>query len=144
MKRKKNQNLRVVQEPEDPTDKLVEELIKELNDEDNPQENLETMTKKMRWKKRRNKWIFIGVLVFIIIGIYLLINLQTYTTARISDVYSISGAGNNNYKEFEDGVLKYSRDGVAYLNQKGEEEWNQSYQIMIRVEMQSWSCRKME
>lgn len=129
MKRKKNQNLRVVQEPEDPTDKLVEELIKELNDEDNPQENLETMTKKMRWKKRRNKWIFTGVLVFVIIGIYLLINLQTYTTARISDVYSISGAGNNNYKEFEDGVLKYSRDGVAYLNQKGEEEWNQSYQI---------------
>ena len=30
MKRKKNKDLRVVQEVEDPTDKLVEELIKEL------------------------------------------------------------------------------------------------------------------
>lgn len=129
MKRKKSQNLRVVQEPEDPTDKLVEELIKELNDEDNPQENLEAMTRKLRWKKQRNKWIFIVVCVLAVVGIYLLINLQTYTTARISEVYSISGAGNNNYREFEAGVLKYSRDGIAYLNQKGEEEWNQSYQI---------------
>ena len=30
MKRRRNKNLRVVNEPEDPTDKIVEELIKEL------------------------------------------------------------------------------------------------------------------
>ena len=34
MRKKKDQDLRSVQEPGDPTDKLVEELIKELNDED--------------------------------------------------------------------------------------------------------------
>lgn len=129
MRKKKDQDLRSVQEPGDPTDKLVEELIKELNDEEDPQENLEKMTRKLRWKRKRNKWIAAVVFILVVAGIYLLINLQTYTTVRISEVYAIQGVENSNYKEFEGGILKYSRDGVAYLNQSGEEEWNQSYQI---------------
>ena len=129
MKRKKNKDLHVVQEVEDPTDKLVEELIKELNDEDNPEAEMIEAAKRLRHEQRRNLIIGVVVLLLAVIGIYLLINLQTYTTARVSDVYPISGAGNNNYLQFEDGVLKYSRDGISYLNKKGEEEWNQSYQI---------------
>lgn len=129
MKRKKNKDLRVVQEVEDPTDKLVEELIKELNDEDNPEAEMIEAAKRLRHEQRRNLIIGVFVLLLAVIGIYLLINLQTYTTARVSDVYPISGAGNNSYLQFEDGVLKYSRDGISYLNKKGEEEWNQSYQI---------------
>ena len=31
--------------------------------------------------------------------------------------------------QFSTGVLKYSRDGIAFLNKKGEEQWNQPYQI---------------
>ena len=34
MKRRKNSNLHVVREPEDPTDKISEEIMDELNSED--------------------------------------------------------------------------------------------------------------
>ena len=34
MKRRKNSNLHVVREPEDPTDKIIEEIMDELNSED--------------------------------------------------------------------------------------------------------------
>ena len=57
--------------------------------------------------------------------IYLLINLQTYTSVRTVDTYPVSGAASNEYKQFADGVLKYSRDGISYLDQKGSEVWNQ-------------------
>lgn len=61
--------------------------------------------------------------------IYLLINLQTYTQVRISDTYVGESASDNNYVQFSDGVLKYSKDGISYLSQTGKEKWNQSYQI---------------
>lgn len=62
-------------------------------------------------------------------GIYLLVNLQTYSKARTLDTYASGGSANNSYMQFADGVLKYSRDGIAYLDQKGEEQWNHAYQI---------------
>ena len=34
MERRKNSNLHVVREPEDPTDKIIDEIMDELNSED--------------------------------------------------------------------------------------------------------------
>ena len=34
MERRKNRNLHVVREPEDPTDKIIDEIMDELNSED--------------------------------------------------------------------------------------------------------------
>ncbi len=128
MKKHKNTNLHVVREDEDPSDQLVENLIKELNEEDGVEDPL--LNGKERRKKRRKRMaIRTGILVVVVIGIYLLITLQTYTKVRISDTYAIEEASSSSYVEFESGFLKYSRDGVSYLNQKGEEQWNQSYQI---------------
>ena len=133
MKRRRNKNLRVVNEPEDPTDKIVEELIKELKDEDALVPDPDAAAREIRNKRRRKNVLIAVVLVAVIIGVYLLVNLQTYGNVRVATTYPITGAGNNNYTEFENGILKYSKDGIAYLNQKGEEEWNQSYQIKTPV-----------
>ena len=63
------------------------------------------------------------------VGIYLFIHLQTYTNVRVANTYPEAGSTDSNYKEFSEGVLRYSRDGMAYLSQQGEEKWNQAYQI---------------
>lgn len=60
---------------------------------------------------------------------YLLVSLQTYTKVRVSDTYPEKGASDNSYVQFLDGVIKYSKDGIAYMDQTGKEVWNQSYQI---------------
>lgn len=86
--------------------------------------------KRKRWKKTG---IIAGSILAVSIGIYLLINLQTYTSVRTVDTYPVSGAASNEYKQFADGVLKYSRDGISYLDQKGSEVWNQAYQIQNPV-----------
>ena len=130
MKRRKNSNLHVVREPEDPTDKIIEEIMDELNSEDGVTEKeiQEELARRKR-KKQKKIGIVIAVIAIAAILVYLLINLQTYTKVRVSDTYVGEGAADNNYVQFLDGVLKYSKDGISYLNQSGKEKWNQSYQI---------------
>lgn len=104
-------------------------IVRELKKSDQPkteeQEQFEKARKK-RWKKTA---LMAAVVVALAVGVYLLINLQTYTSARALDTYTVSGASGSAYEQFADGVLKYSRDGISYLNQHGEEMWNQPYQM---------------
>lgn len=84
---------------------------------------------KKNWKESRSRVIWCGIVGIVIATGVLLVNLQTYTQVRTMEVYQISGVADNSYKEFADGVLKYSRDGAAYLNDEAQEQWNQPYQV---------------
>lgn len=87
-------------------------------------------------EKRRNKGKYRRLILICAIATAVLLAvaavvlyLKTYTKMRVSDTYKIGNMSNNNYIQFADGVLKYSRDGIVYLNSRGEEQWNQPYQI---------------
>lgn len=87
-------------------------------------------------EKRRNqgKWRKVIIVCVIAAGIALgiasiVLYMQTYTGMRVSDTYRIGNMTSNNYEQFADGVIKYSRDGIVYLNSRGEEKWNHPYQI---------------
>lgn len=129
MLHKKNKNLHVVDENADPTDKIIDKIITELNSEDSLLADIEEQVKAHKKKFRHRTIIIVLSVVTVIVAVYLLIHLQTYTKARVLDSYQSTGSAANNYVQFSEGVLKYSRDGIAYLNQKGEEVWNQPYQI---------------
>ncbi len=112
MSHQKNKRLHVVEHADEMSNQRMQEDIRQ------------------RKKKHRRK-ILIGAAAVIVAAaaVFLVIYLQTYTKVRVSDTYEIGNASDNSYQEFADGVLKYSRDGVSYLDQKGEEQWNQPYQI---------------
>ena len=140
MIRRKDRNLHVVREQEDPTDRIVRERLEELNSENDLQRDADGSGRKRRktpgWKLR----LGLILLAAASIGVYLLVNLQTYSRVRITETYENEGAANNNYKEFGGGILKYSRDGISYFNQNGKEQWNHSYQIkspFIELEQES-------
>lgn len=82
-------------------------------------------------KRKRIFHIAISILTIaaILISTYMLVEIQTYGTMRTIQTYGKEGIDNSNFVKYADGILKYSRDGAAYLNKKGEEQWNQSYQI---------------
>ena len=82
-------------------------------------------------KRKRIFHIAISILTIaaILISTYMLVEIQTYGTMRTIQTYSEEGMDNSNFVKYANGILKYSRDGAAYLNKKGEEQWNQSYQI---------------
>lgn len=129
----KRKKFRVLEKDQDPTDKIVDRILGELRKEDHPETEAMEEAKRQKRKRWKKTGIIAGSILAVSIGIYLLINLQTYTSVRTIDTYPVSGAASNEYKQFADGVLKYSRDGISYLDQKGSEVWNQPYQIQNPV-----------
>ena len=129
----KRKKCRVLEKDQDPTDKIVDRILGELRKEDHPETEAMEEAKRQKRKRWKKTGIIAGSILAASIGIYLLINLQTYTSVRTVDTYPVSGAASNEYKQFADGVLKYSRDGISYLDQKGSEVWNQPYQIQNPV-----------
>lgn len=75
-------------------------IVRELKKSDQPkteeQEQFEKARKK-RWKKTA---LIAAVVVALAVGVYLLINLQTYTSARALDTYTVSGASGSAYEQF--------------------------------------------
>lgn len=93
-------------------------------------ERLKSREIKIGLGKEQKKYILIAIGVIVIgVALYLFVNLRTYSSATVTDTCSVAGAADSSYKEFAGGVLKYSRDGISYLNMEGEEQWNLPYQI---------------
>lgn len=103
-----------------------------------PEENLEEKIKAYKVKKRIKTAATVLAFVFALISSYLLVELQTYTNLRTLQSYKNkeTESADLKYLQYADGMLKYGRDGIAYINKKGVEQWNQSYQIkdpVIRI-----------
>ena len=85
MIRRKDRNLHVVREQEDPTDRIVREILEELNSENDLQRDADGSGRKRRktpgWKLR----LGLILLAAASIGVYLLVNLQTYSRVRITE-----------------------------------------------------------
>lgn len=131
MAERKNRNLYVVGEPEERMDKSVNMIVGKPGGEDGvlPEEADEPDGRKRKKKRGRKIWIAAVSALAALFALFLLVQLQTYSSVQVSDVYSSNGADSGSYSQFAGGALKYSRDGISYLNQKGEEQWNQPYQI---------------
>lgn len=129
MKRKKKTDLHVVESTRDDTDEVIDRVMAELREEDGIQEEIDEQIRQYKKSRRRRTIAIIVVVVIIAVAAFLVIHLQTYTTGRITASYECGGTGSVNYLQFSNGVLKYSKDGIAFVNRKGEEVWNQPYQI---------------
>lgn len=84
----------------------------------------------MRFDKIKNRRTVMSLVVVVAVAIILfIVEQQGYSNMKIGTTYKIGNTANSNYKEFGNGIVKYSRDGVAFFNQHGDEMWNQSYQM---------------
>lgn len=101
-------------------------VIVELRD---PMGDLQEKIKVHRRRIRRKGILTILTILAAVISTFLLIEVQTYSQTRVMQEYGSGGNNGGSYVQFSTGVLKYSRDGIAFLNKKGEEQWNQPYQI---------------
>ena len=82
-------------------------------------------------KDKKRKIILLIVLVAIVatVGTYFLIKYQTYNYVELTTVYENNNTDNSNYVQCLDGILRYSRDGIVLLTEKGDEIWNQPCQM---------------
>lgn len=82
---------------------------------------------------KRHSWkILLGIVILAAatVGIiYCVLTYLEYEQMAVVESYINEDAGDGNYRVYLDGVLKYSRDGIAYLSEQGEEIWNQPCQM---------------
>lgn len=103
MKQKKNPDLKVVE----PTNL----------------EKLKANARRRKRKKARRYMIAAVLAIMIIVGTYLLVKNQSYTGIREAASYGDETSDSNRYAQFGKGIVRYSRDGIVYLNRKNEEQW---------------------
>ena len=84
---------------------------------------------KFRLTKIRRALVFLVLLFLAVCGTFLLLDNQTYTRVRTASAYPGDRTDSSGYAQFADGIVRYNRDGVAFLNRKNEEQWIQSAQI---------------
>ena len=114
MTQEKNPHLKIVDPPED-------------------SEELKKRTGRIRREKIRRALVMAVMIVLAVCGTYLLLKNQSYGQARLASEYDSDTADYNGYARFEDGIVRYSRDGVVFLNRKNEVQWIQSVQLKTPV-----------
>ncbi len=119
----------IVKKKRDLTEEIAENIIEELRDKQDIMREMELRIKSHRYRVFRRLTIGAVVLLMVTIGTGLFFKYQTYQNITVGATYRVEEADNSNYTEYAGGVLKYSRDGVVYLDKKGEEIWNQPCQM---------------
>ena len=91
--------------------------------------SVEDKIRKYKKKMYIQNVVTVCLLIAMLLSTYMLVEVQTYENMNTMQEYGMVGTDNSNYAKYADGIIKYSRDGAAYLDKKGEEQWNQSYQL---------------
>ena len=101
-----------------------------------PPDDLSGIMKKVRrirYEKARKILVIAVLLLPAGCGPYLILKNQSYGKASTAAQYSADISDTSSYAQFADGIVRYNRDGVAFLNKKNEEQWMQSMQIQNPV-----------
>ncbi|MBQ2054513.1 MAG: hypothetical protein II492_05930, partial [Eubacterium sp.] len=87
-----------------------------------------------RQKSRVTTFVIAAVLlIIVVVGIYVHLKIQTYKGIKVvSSVETVYDA-NANYAEFADNVLKYTPDGVSYINKNGEVVWTAGEDFKVPI-----------
>lgn len=94
---------------------------------------IKSKVKSFRLKKLRSMLVPAVLIILAACGTYLLLDNRACTQARMAQGYSANISDTSNYARFADGIVRYNRDGVVYLNKKNEEQWIHPAQIQNPV-----------
>lgn len=89
-------------------------------------------SEKSREDKSRNLKIkvitIIGIVCALLLAIYLFCVYRTYNNYKVRKTIKIETGTNSQYQAFGEFVVKYSNDGISYINET-ETIWNEAYEM---------------
>lgn len=89
--------------------------------------------RKFRRRRAERILVFVILAALAVCGTWLLLKNQSYSQARKASGYANEISDTSNYVQFADGLIRYNRDGVVFLNRKNEEQWIQPTQLQNPV-----------
>lgn len=90
---------------------------------------METQVKVRRYRLLRRIGIVVLIVLLAMLGAGYAFRYTTYDYVHIVKNYESESTDNGKYIQYIDGVLEYSRDGIAMLTKEGKELWNQACQM---------------
>ncbi|MBR6221958.1 MAG: hypothetical protein IKQ71_00825 [Lachnospiraceae bacterium] len=110
----------------------IKDQTEEGSDED---EEEEKKVPEKTGKKTFLKVIFVVLIILILVvgglGIYTSINTGYYNGYEVVASYELDDAMNVEYMPYSDNCIKYSRDGVSYINKTNQTVWMESYALKM-------------
>ena len=105
-----------------------------LNSGDNEQDDYseDTYEKKISSHKRRMLALSISGIALVIIVVMVIsymIDAISYTGYSVNNTVSRDDSETTKYLEYRDGYLRYSNDGIAYHNSKGNSVWDKTFSM---------------
>lgn len=105
-----------------------------LNSGDNEQDDYseDTYEKKISSHKRRMLALSISgiaLVVIVVMVISYMIDAISYTGYSVNNTVSRDDSETTKYLEYRDGYLRYSNDGIAYHNSKGNSVWDKTFSM---------------
>ena len=91
-----------------------------------PPEDMKEVKKKARkFRGEKLKRMLVPVILaaLAVCGTYLLLDNEAYGQARTAAGYKSELSDTNSYARFSNGIVRYNRDGVVFLNRQNEEKW---------------------
>jgi hypothetical protein len=92
----------------------------------------EEISRRKREKLKSRVSLIFPLLIFltmVVIGNYILLTYRFHGYARTSSIYIHNLEETGNYEAFDDGIIRYNREGVMFLNQRNREQWIQPAQF---------------
>ena len=96
--------------------------------EDTDNDVLEKKLKRHKIGKISKVIILVGIIVAVAVGYLIYLNNKVYTTYEVLESVEISDNYNGRYYEFGNYMLRYSEDGIAYLN-GSKTYWNHAFEM---------------
>lgn len=92
-------------------------------------DEIEQKIREHRLKRLRWAAVIVGICVAAGIIYYVFMQHRTYDDYKITEEVSRSDTSATHYITFNEGFLKYSNDGAAYVSVSNTNIWNQSYEM---------------
>ena len=82
-------------------------------------------------KKRKKTWLLFGLVILCVLGIayYIYTNYKTYDTYSVKNKIEMENTIESDYDIFQNKVIRYSKDGIMMLDEKGNGIWSASYSM---------------
>lgn len=109
----------------------IRKYMKDRNNNNNIEDDDNELEEKLKRHKRGkiSKLIVVLVILGVALAVYLIYyNNKVYTEYEVTETVDISDSYNSRFYGFGDYLLRYSEDGLAYLNGK-ETYWNQAFEM---------------
>lgn len=75
----------------------------------------------------------IVLVVLVLVGVYVYLKMRTYKGIKVVDSAETLYDSNAEYLSFGENVLKYTPDGVSYINKKGEVVWTAGEDFRVPI-----------